>query len=112
MKYLFVFAILALLIFAPAASAQSSRINSVDPMTGKGGDVVAAAGEGIDKAKVTELYLTDGTTDLKVQIMEQSDTQIKFKVPATIKAGKWALMIKTGGAEPKLLEQPVKLMVE
>jgi len=112
MKYLLVVGILALLIFAPAAAAQSSRINTVDPETGKAGDLIAANGEGMDKTRVVELYLTDGTTDFKVHIMEQSDTVIKFKVPAAVKPGRWALMIKTGGDQPRLLEQPVKITVE
>ena len=75
-------------------------------MNAKTGDLVAAAGEDCDKAKVVELYLTDGTNDHKVVIIEQSAQAIKFKVPAT-KPGRYALMIKTGGSDAKLLEQPV-----
>lgn len=102
----------ALLIFAPALGAQGSRINSVDPMTGRAGDTIGATGESIEAAKVDELYLTDGTTDLKVQIVEQNATSIKFKIPANVKPGRYSLMIRTKGADPKLLEQPVKLTVE
>ena len=104
--------ILALLLVAPAISAQTSRITGVDPGSGKIGDVVAVAGESIDKARVDELYLTDGTHDMKVEIMEQSDTVIKFKVPAKIKPGRYSLMIKTKGPDAKLLEQPVRFTVD
>jgi hypothetical protein len=113
MRKLFVLAgLLAVLVLAPALGAQNSRINSVDPLTGRVGDTIGAAGEGIDSAKVDELYLTDGTNDIKVEILEQNDTAIKFKVPTGIKPGRYSLMIRTKGSEPKLLEQPVKLTIE
>jgi hypothetical protein len=101
---------LVVLVFAIPAAAQS-RLTAVDPMNAKTGDLVAAAGQDCDKAKVVELYLTDGTNDHKVVIVEQSGDAIKFKVPSA-KPGRYALMIKTAGAAPKLLEQPVKLTVE
>ena len=101
-----------MLVLAPGAGAQTCRISGVDPDSGKIGDVVGAAGESIDATKVDELYLTDGKNDFKVQIMEQTDTLIKFKVPAKIKAGRYSLMLKTKGADAKLLEQPVKFTVE
>jgi hypothetical protein len=105
-------AVIALLLFAPALGAQNCRINSVDPLTGRAGDTIGAVGESIDAEKVEELYLTDGTNDIKVKILEQTDTLIKFTIPSTVKPGRYSLMIKTRGAEPKLLEQPVKLTVE
>ena len=48
-----------------------------------------------------------------MQILEQTDNAIKFKVPGGIKSGRWALMIhlKTVNG-PTLIEQPVKLTVE
>ncbi len=104
--------IFTLLILAPALSAQNSRIITVDPMTGHVGDTIGATGEAIDAAKVEELYLTDGTNDIRVDVLEQTDTLIKFKIPASAKPGRYSLMIKTKGADPKLLEQPVKLTVE
>ncbi len=103
---------LAALVLAAAPARAQSRLTGVDPLNGKIGDVVAAAGENIDKGKVVELYLTDGTKDFKVVMLEQTETQIKFKVPASIKAGRYALMIKTGGSDPKLLEQPVKFTID
>lgn len=105
--------LLALLVIAPLfLAAQASRITTVDPATAKVGDTASANGEGIDKSKVEELYLTDGKLDIKVTISEQTDTLIKFKVPTAVKPGRWALMIKTKGAEARLLEQPVKITIE
>ncbi len=99
-------------LLVPALSAQTCRIVSVDPMTAKVGDMIGATGEGVDSSNVEELYLTDGTNDIKVTMLEQTDKLIKFKIPASVKPGRYSLMIKTKGAQPKLLEQPVKLTVE
>ncbi len=96
---------------AAAAEVPNSRLQSVEPGSGKTGDVVGAAGEAIDKSRVEELYLTDGTTDWKVEVLEQSESSIKFKIPK-IKAGRYSLMLKTTGPEVKLLEQPVRFTVE
>ena len=112
MRYLVpILCVIAILVFASPAAAQT-RLTGVDPMNGKTGDVVSAAGEGCGKDKVVDLYLTDGSADFKVQIVEQNDTGIKFKIPVSAKAGRYALMVKTAGADPKLLEQPVKFTVD
>src|SRR6516165_7806611 len=81
MRYLVPILCLAVLLLAAAPARAQSRLTGVDPGNGKIGDIVAAAGENIDKAKVVELYLTDGAKDFKVQILEQTDALIKFKVP-------------------------------
>ncbi len=104
-------AVVALLVFPPALTAQNCRISGVDPDSGKAGDTMGATGEQIGQGNVVELYLTDGSNDIKVVIVSQSETAIKFKVPAGVKPGRYSLMIKTGGANPKLLEQPVKLEI-
>ena len=104
-----IFAVLAL---APALGAQNCRITAVDPESGKIGDTVGAAGEAVDKTKVDELYLTDGKNDFKVQIVDQTDSMIKFKIPEKIKPGRYSLMIKTKGPDVKLLEQPVRFTVD
>ena len=93
-----------------AVSAQAQRITTVDPLSAKAGDTVSAKGEGIEKAAVDTLYLTDGTHDFKCEMIEQTATGITFKVPASMKAGRWALMVHT--TKNQLLEQPVKLTVE
>ena len=36
----------------------------------------------------------------------------KFKIPAAAKAGRFSLMILTGGKDPKYIEQPVKVTIE
>ena len=105
--------LVGLLLFPVIAKAQGTRINSVDPLTAKVGDVVSAQGEGLGAAAVDELYLTTGTEDVKVEIVEQNDKMIKFKVPAGVKSGRWTLMIHLkSGTGPRLIEEPVKLTVQ
>jgi len=90
------------------------RMVSVEPATGKSGDELVVTGENLESPNVAELYLTDGKNDLKVQMIGQTATNIKFKIPTNAKTGRFALMvlIKQKGSDPKLIEQPVKVTVE
>lgn len=100
-----------LLLILPHIAAASS-IKSVEPETAKAGDVLTASGEEIGKINVDAMYLTNGKEDLPVEVVEQTDKSIKFKIPAGAKPGRWALMIQTKGNQPMLIEQPVKVTVE
>ena len=86
-------------------------IQTVNPMDARPGDSVVAAGTYMGKKYVAELYLTNGTDDIKVEILKQSDTEITFKVPEKIN-GRFRLMVLTGGVDGQLVEQPVRINVE
>jgi hypothetical protein len=101
----------AFLVLPPTLAGQTCRINSVEPDTANVGDTVSANGELLGNTSVEVLFLTDGTNDFKVEVIEQTDTLIKFKVPINMKTGRYALMVQTRPPDPKLLEQPVKLTV-
>ncbi len=88
------------------------RMTTVDPGNGKIGDVITVAGENLEKAQVSKVYLTDGKNDVLVEVTDQSATVLKFKIPAKASAGRFALMLLTSGKEPKLIEQPVKVTVD
>ena len=88
------------------------RMISVDPANGKIGDVFTVSGENLQKEQVAKVYLTDGKSDVVLEITDQTPTAIKFKVPAKAVPGRFALMLLTTGKEPKLIEQPVKLTIE
>jgi hypothetical protein len=109
--------VVPLLIAASIVSARSGygqampRMSSVEPASGKKGDVVAVTGENLDKDTVAKVYLTDGKNDTPVEVTEQNATTIKFKIP-TAKAGRLALMVLTTGKDPKYIEQPVKVTIE
>jgi hypothetical protein len=87
-------------------------MKAVEPATAKAGDVVKVEGEALDKNRVAEVYLTKGNTDLKVEIVEQQEEFIRIKIPAEATAGRYQLMFLMAGPDPKLLEQPVFLVIE
>jgi hypothetical protein len=111
MKLSFVISLLLAASFAALAQPAMPRMVSVEPGNGKAGDVLAVAGENLQKDTVAKVYLTDGKLDIEVTITEQSDKEIKFKIP--VKAtGRLALMVLTAGKEAKLIEQPVKVQID
>jgi hypothetical protein len=86
-------------------------IQEVAPMNVRPGDTVVASGLNLGKKWVLDLYITNGTDDVKVEVTEQTDKQITFKVPANL-TGRYRLMIMTNTVEPKFIEQPVRILVE
>jgi len=109
---------LVAVLFALAAStvvlAQTSmpQMQAVDPASAKAGDVVTVTGENLDQTMVAALYLTNGKDDFKVEITGQTATEIKFKIPAAVKTGRLALMVLTKGKDARLIEEPVKVLIE
>lgn len=105
----------ALILFVCCAlpltlSADTSKVAAVQPPTAKVGDVLTATGEGLAKTSVTAVFLTNGTDDFKAEVVEQTETAVKFKVPAAVKPGRWAVMLQV--KDGMLLEQPVKVTIE
>jgi hypothetical protein len=84
----------------------------VEPSNGKVGDILTATGSNLSKEAIAELFLTDGKNDTKADMTEQAAESIKFKIPASMKAGRYSLMVLTRGNNPRLIEQPVKVTVE
>ena len=111
MKLSFVITLLIAASFAAWGQPAMPRMVSVEPASGKVGDVLVVSGENLQRASVAKLYLTDGTHDLEVAITEQTDTAIKFKIPAKA-TGRLALMVLTAGKDAKLIEQPVKVQID
>ena len=112
MKLSLVVSLLFVAVLVAYAQQAMPRMTTVEPGNGKSGDVLAVAGENLQKEQVAKVYLTDGKNDVVVDIVEQSATSIKFKIPAKIAAGRFALMVLTTGKDAKYMEQPVKVTVE
>jgi hypothetical protein len=112
MKPCFVSLLIAFVLSAALVAFQGfPKVTTVEPDSGKVGDVVSAKGENLDKASIGELYLTDGKNDTKVPIAEQSSTEIKFKVPEKVKSGRYHLLVLTAN-KASMIEQPVVFTVE
>lgn len=102
-----------LLMMAWSVAAQGlPRMMGIEPGVGKVGDEMTVTGENLDKKSVAEIFLTDGKSDIKLPIVQQGEKSIKFKLPAEAKPGKYSMMLMTAEAEPKLLEQPVRVVVQ
>lgn len=114
MKLSLLVALLISASFALYAQSATPRMTSVDPLNGKVGDVITVTGENLTKTSVAKVYLTDGgdgKNDLEVQITEQTETTLKFKIPAKA-TGRLALMILTTTKPQQLIEQPVKVSID
>jgi len=107
-RVLFAIAVAAVLL----AAQTMPKMVAVEPGEGKAGDELTVTGENLDKKSVAEIYLTDGKTDVKLPVVNQTATTIKFKIPKEVKPGRLSLMLMTAGADPKLIEQPVKVTVQ
>ncbi|HEX8984535.1 MAG TPA: IPT/TIG domain-containing protein [Bryobacteraceae bacterium] len=112
MKLSFGVALLVAASFAGYAQQAMPRMVSVEPANGKSGDVIAVSGENLQKDAVAKVYLTDGKTDILVEVLDQTATGIKFKIPAKVSSGRLALMVLTAGKDAKLIEQPVKVTID
>jgi len=113
MKLSFVALVLLAASFGVYAQDGMPRMLSVDPLSGKRGDLIAVTGENLDKAPVDKVFLTDGKNDTPVEVTEQTPTTIKFKIPDKAATGaRLAIMILTKGKDAKYIEQPVKVMIE
>jgi hypothetical protein len=102
----------ASILTAAALGQESPRMKSVEPDSGKVGAEVTISGENLDAKFVKEVYLTDGKTDIKLDVTGQAADAIKAKVPAKVKPGRYSLMVLTAEKTPKLIEQPVKFTVQ
>jgi hypothetical protein len=107
--------VLVVLICVFAATdlkAQSMpMIRTVDPYSVKVGAEVVASGDNLGKEVVAEVYVGAGGKNTRVEVTSQTEKEIKFKIP-NVKPGAYRVLVLTKGAEPTIIEEPVKLMVE
>jgi hypothetical protein len=89
------------------------KMVTVDPLNGKAGDTIVATGENLQKDAVAKVYLTDEKKDIACEVIEQTDTTIKFKIPAGVQQGaRLTVMVLTTGKDAKYIEQPVKVEID
>ena len=103
--------------FACAAVARdpgpTPLIKAVDPDTAKAGDEVTVSGTNLARDTVAAVYLTQGEKTIKVKVTSQTATDVKFLIPADLKAGRFGIMVlTTGGDDARQIDEPVYLSVE
>ena len=87
-----------------------TTVQQVIPGEARPGDMVTATGYALDAEHLKELYLTKGDNDFQVEIVEQNDRSVRFKVPAKIPTGVTRLAIVVAGRND-ILEEPVFLKI-
>jgi hypothetical protein len=106
--------LLAALIGSAIVLAQTPapQVRTVDPDSVKAGDVVTLQGENLGQEYVSGIILTDGNADFKAPITEQAAAAIKIRVPASLKPGRFAVVLRLKKDPTRELEQPVKVTIE
>jgi IPT/TIG domain len=114
MKLSFVASLLLAAGLAAYGQQAMPRMTAVEPQNGKTGDVIVVSGENLQKDAVAKVYLTDGKNDIEVTVSEQTEKELKFKIPAKA-SGRLSLMVLThakDAKDQKLIEQPVKVQID
>jgi hypothetical protein len=108
--------VLLLTLSCYAADELAPQIKTAVPRVVKPGDTVTVVGVSLGEDRVEEVYLSDHKFDMKVKVLEQTATMIKFRVPPFAKTGRMQLLMLTKAEkeneDPKLLELPAYLMIE
>jgi hypothetical protein len=86
-------------------------MRTVDPYSAKIGAEVLVSGENLGNNLVAEVYVGVDGKNTKVDVISQTDKELKFKVPK-VKAGPYRVLVLTKGAEPTIIEEPVRLVIE
>ena len=105
---LFLVATLSLLTALLALGQNRPHVTAVEPPTGKADSDVTVKGESLDKSTVTNVFLSDDSTDYKVALVEQSAEKIVMKIPK-VKPGSYNVSIQVGN---NILIEPVRFKVE
>ena len=85
-------------------------MQQVLPVQAKPGDEAVIIGHFLDAAHVFEVHLIDGKNDYRVEILQQCDTAIRFKVPSRIAPGQMQIAARVARYS-MLLDQPVFLKI-
>jgi hypothetical protein len=111
------FVLLLLPAFAIAAVDPKSEpmptplMRTVEPYTAKVGMEVVVSGDNLGKHLIAEVFLTADNKNIKVDVLSQSDKELKFKVP-DVKPGAYKILVLLRSADPTIIEEPVRLVVE
>lgn len=95
--------------------SSAPHMNQAEPRVAQPGTEIVIKGFGLASPKVDEVYLTDHKFDMRVKVLEQTENTLKIRVPPFAKPGRMQLMIlvtNATGDNPRLLEQPVYVMIE
>src|ERR1043165_4660458 len=96
-------------VFLGGVQPQHASIVRLEPECGHPGDVIIAHGVQLDSSKVRDLSLTSGKGHALVTILQQSESSIRFRIPAMLEQGRYTVVIHPAGRYPSSIEQAVIL---
>lgn len=105
-------------VIAAAAPVDKSEpmptplMRTVDPYSAKAGTEITVTGDNLDSKIVAEVYLSVNGKNTKVEVTSQAEKELKFKVPAGLKAGGYRVVVLVRSADPVLIEEPVRVVIE
>lgn len=120
LRALLISALLVLFVFVPALYAANRDpaapvvtpvMRTVDPDSAKPGGDATVSGSNLDKEQVASVYLSQGDLMVKVKVVSQTETELKFTVPEA-KAGRYGITVLTTGKEPRYIDEPLFISVE
>jgi hypothetical protein len=82
----------------------------VTPDHATAGEVVTVTGFGLGPSLVRDVYLVDARRAYNVEVLEQTSTMLRFRVPGNVPSGKKRLAATIAG-HAELVEQDVYLFV-
>ena len=95
----------------PTEPRPTPLMRTVEPRAAKPGMEVVVAGDHLGKNLIAEIFLTANDQNFKVEILGQTDRQVRFKVPE-VKGGTYKILVLLTTVDPILIEEPVRLVVE
>ena len=105
---LFLLAATTVLTASLAIGQSGPRVTGVEPGHGKVESSVTVMGENLGKESVTNIFLSDDTTDYKAAVLEQAAGKIVAKVPK-VKPGGYNVSVQVGN---NIFIQPIRFTVE
>lgn len=111
------FLIVSLFVLVVAAGIMTRRhagaplITAAEPPIALPGEIVTALGREIGESRVAEIQLASAQGRWKAEIVSQSRSAIRFKIPKQVEPGRLLLVIKTADDPPQWIEQPASLVV-
>jgi len=92
---------------AAREQAPTPLMKAVQPDSARAGDEVTVSGTNLEKANIAAVYLTQGDKTIKVKLTSQSESEVKFHVPADMKPGRFGIMVlTTGGDDAREIDEP------
>ena len=85
-------------------------MQQVMPAEARAGEIVTVTGFALDADHLKEVYLTNGETDFRAEIVEQGNVAVRVRIPAKITPGRMTFAIVVA-SRAEMLEQPVFIKI-